>query len=299
MNSKTAALAALGLFAFVACSSDQSSSPESTNQSSTIDQSTESAGTSGDSTGASHFRLGVPGPLASDVIPSGCDWDAALQRFVCAASTDDHGGTHTRSYAFLDANGVSQSAYDVSSTASMSLRHSFDATPTVNGNAGVIHHEDDFTATGLAGAETTRLWNGTMLEHSEGVPPHGPGGPGGPNGHGHGGPPDSTGAPPDSDHVPPDFSDLVFDSNTTIANVVMPEPLSSTSWPKSGTITTVTHIEGGPNGTEDRTVTLTFNGTQYASLFDGTNTIEVDLARGPGGHGPGGPGGPGGHGPRR
>jgi len=298
MNSKTAALAALGLFAFVACSSDNSSAPTSANQTGSIDQSTGSTGTSGDSTGTDHFRLGVPGPLASDVIPSGCDWDAALQRFVCLASTDDHGGTHSRSYAFYDANGVSQSAYDASSTASMSVQHTFDATPTFNGSAGVVHRADDFTASGLAGSETTRVWNGSMIEHSEGVPPHGPGGPGG---HGHGGPPDSTGAPPDSNHTPPDFSSVVFDSNTAIANVVMPEPLSSTSWPKSGTITTVTHVEGGANGTQDRTVTITFNGTQYASLFDGTNTIEIDLARGPGGRGPGGPGGhgPGGHGPRR
>ncbi len=295
-----ASLSVLGLLAFAACSSDTSSSPQGTNVTGTVDQTTDdSTGLFDESTGATHFRLGVPGPLDTDAIPSGCDYDAALQRFVCAVTTDEHGGTHRRSYAFLDASGAPQSAYDEATTASMSLEGSFDATPELDGESGVVHRAHAFVAEGLDGAETSRRWNGTMTDHSEGVPPHGPGGFGGPRGHGPGGPGGHDGPPPDSTRTPPDFSSLVFDGTTTIAGVVMPHPLGAETWPLSGTITHAVHIEGGPNGTEDRTVTITFNGTRYATLNDGTTDTTIDLKT-EGGHGPGpgGPGGPGGHGPR-
>lgn len=220
-------------------------------------------------------RFGLPGPIGKGDIPSGCEYDAATGRFACAEESPQPGMTVTHSYAFFDAGGVSQSAYDEATTASFNIQMTADAAWEVDGNSGSMHKESDLTASGLVGSESQRIWNGTESEVVRGVPPRpdrGPGGPGGPGGHGGGG--RGPGGPVEND--PP----TRVNTAVVVADVIVPNPVTDTSWPLSGTITRTMTREGGSNpGTE--TSVLTFNGTQYATLTIGDETRTIDLAKGP------------------
>lgn len=272
------------------CSSDATTASDDSSDLSAASEAALDGVINPDGSSVRPLRLGVPGPLAIDAVPSGCDYDAAVERFVCAAVTDGRGATRSRSYAFYDVSGVAQAAYDESGTASFNIQATIDATPTRDGVSGVLHQEQNLSASGLAGAETSRIWNGTIIEHSEGLPPGGPGGfggppPGGPGGGSGGGP---GGGPRGGGHGDgpsggdlPDFSDVVFDATVTVSDVVMPSPLSEESWPVSGTITRVVRVEGLDSGTRDETSVLTFNGTRYATLQVGDQTTTIDLKQGP------------------
>jgi len=198
-----ALVAAFGLLVILGCSKNPAApdSKAADAAAAAANSSSDSGSTSSDTT---RLHLGVPAPLATDAIPTGCAWDETTKWFVCAASTDEHGATVSRGYAFFDASGEAQSAYDENLTASMSQRFTLDETKTRDGKTGTLHVEQNLGASGLAGDETTRIWNGTITEIAQGMPiGFGPGGPCGP-----GGPPDSTGtggppgggpgAPPDS-----------------------------------------------------------------------------------------------------
>jgi hypothetical protein len=67
---------------------------------------------------------------------------------------------------------------------------------------------------------------------------------------------------------------------------VVPVPGSESPWPLSGTITRhwVITITNGPNGdaTRERTVVVTFNGTQFATITVNGETSELDLGTRPG-----------------
>jgi hypothetical protein len=160
--------------------------------------------------------------------------------------------------------------------------------------AGTVNNQRNLTASGLVGAETNWTWNGSGSgsEHREMYPGRGRGpGQGGP---GEGGstwwagrrwPPAAVmvGRPgrPDSLNVPPDgySSSRALDDDQQREP---PMPRTATSWPLSAHIyrTMTAAITGGPqNGeTRTRTVTITFDGTQYASVNDGTTTTTIDLA---------------------
>jgi hypothetical protein len=284
-----------GLLVLCACTSEKTSSPLSLSSDATASSMTSDTTRAGDQNqpGPRPPRLGVPGPLDNDRIPQGGTYDPATGRFVVTSETDEHGATISRAYAFLDAAGAPQTAYDESLTASISVRFTLDAHPSRDGHTGTIHVEHELTASGLEGAETTRTWNGTMTERTEGVPPmggpggpSGPGGPGGPDGsggpggeRGENGPPAGSGS--EAGPIPPDggFDPTNMKTNVTSAihDVVMPCPLGDEAWPLSGSITRVEHMEGGPNGTEDRTSVLTFNGTRYATLTAGGKAARIDL----------------------
>ncbi len=71
-------------------------------------------------------------------------------------------------------------------------------------------------------------------------------------------------------------------SSTVVADVVILVPREGT-WPQSGTITrnvTVEVVSGlGDTRTRERTVVITFNGTQFVSVtINGERTCELDLA---------------------
>ena len=74
-----------------------------------------------------------------------------------------------------------------------------------------------------------------------------------------------------------DPANMKTSATSAIHDVVMPHPLGAETWPLSGSITRAERIEGGPNGTEERTSILTFNGTQYATLTIGDKTVRIDL----------------------
>lgn len=275
-----------GLLVFCACAGEKTGTPLSVSGAATasnIITDTPAAG-GPDQPGARPPRLGVLGPLDNEKIPEGGTYDPSSGRFVVPTQTDERGATISRSYAFLDAAGAPQTAYDENLTASVSLRFMLDAQPSRDGHTGTIHVEHDLTVSGGAGSETERTWSGTMSERTEGLPPMGEpgglGGPGGGDGPGEPGGPRGPGGAGGGTNPPAngfDFTNTKMNAISTIGDVVMPHPLGEATWPLSGSITRVERIEGGPNGTEDRTSVLTFNGTQFATLAVGDSTVQIDL----------------------
>jgi len=73
----------------------------------------------------------------------------------------------------------------------------------------------------------------------------------------------------------------------TVASVVVNLPRSSNPWPMSGTITrqisgtaSVTKTGVSKSFSVAKTVTITFNGTQFATVTVGNNTYTLDLSTG-------------------
>ena len=182
-----------------------------------------------------------------------CPYDAATGRFTCPTLTREN-MTMTRSYAFGDANGAPQAAYDGTTTASANFRSTMTGSVTRDRWAATISRTRDMTQSGLAGAETQHVINGvgtsteTRSRHTEGG--------------------DRT---------------YTMSTTATFANVVVPFPRARGAWPLSGTVTrqvTVTRDGATDAGTVSRTATLTFNGTRMATMTVGDRTFTVDLASG-------------------
>lgn len=285
-------LLAVGVLALAAMGcGDQSVGPDSSSDlsdSAVIDDATITA-VGAEATAATVDMMnghGVPRLLAGRLpgrVPDGCPYDAASGRFVCPDNNVDDGRDVSRSYAFLDALGNTQAAYDEVSTAAINFQTEVVESHTgPRGGSHTAEHQRNLTASGLEGAETSWIWNGSGsgTAHREGPPPTerrrgGPGGPGEGNGNGRPG-----GNGPGQGNVVNVTVDMTMSS--TINSVVVPMPRVEGSWPLSGSITkTITAtFTGGPKDgqTVTRTITITFDGTQYASLNDGTETISIDLA---------------------
>ncbi|MBD3236204.1 MAG: hypothetical protein GF330_05850 [Candidatus Eisenbacteria bacterium] len=245
----------------------------------------------------------LPRPMRGEEIPAGGVYDASTQWFVCPPEVEEHGVTIERSYAFYDASGAHQEAYDEELTVAIGLRLQLEAHPEQDGRSGSILAQHDLLVRGLAGAEESRAWRGTMTLETEGVPPHPRGArpqggeghgdgerPGGPPGRGErpGGPPgqgdlprglgggDRPGGPPGGgDRRDP--QDLMVAETTKIEEVVLPHPLGEESWPLSGSIVREMRISGGPEDPMHSASTLTFNGTRYATLTVDEESQELDL----------------------
>lgn len=184
--------------------------------------------------------------------PHGFGFQADPSRFECTDGARD-GLTVTRTCTFKDSQGNSQTAYDPQTTASVSQHIEVNGTLDRGHMSGTVHRVSDLTVAGLAGTETSMTWNGTSSETSTRV------------------------------HEAEDGQrQMDMSSNETITDVVIPVPRTDTSWPRSGTITrnvTVT-FTGGPKAgtTEQRTVTITFDGTQFATVTVNGDTFTFDLA---------------------
>jgi hypothetical protein len=196
-------------------------------------------------------------PSYSWTFGGNCTYSASTGRFSCPPITDG-GLTLNRDYAFFDANSTAQSAYDPSTTASANFHVNVAGVHVVTAGADTVSRDRSLTVSGLAGAETQRTWNGTGTRNDGGYRQ-------------------------DTDvkrnyHV---------NDNVTVSNVVVNLPRSSNPWPISGTITrqisgTASVSRAGVSKSFDvtRTVTITFNGTQYATVTVGTDTYTLDLATG-------------------
>ncbi len=194
-------------------------------------------------------------------VPRGCDWDAASGSFVCGPDTRRDGLTELRSYQFLDGAGVAQQAYDTLTTASIRFQSHLYGTRE-HGRWRSIDDTRDLVESGLAGAETTRLWNGTGHSMRQ-----------------------------DSVNTSGTAALVTREATTTVTDVSIPSPWRRDSWPLSGTLRTRLVTSSGV----DLTSTITFNGTRYVPMVVGDSTYTVDLARGTAHHGRGwGHGGPGG-----
>lgn len=182
----------------------------------------------------------------------GCPFDGS--RFACPLVTRG-GFTMTRSYAFMDATGVAQSAYHPLLTDSANFKSGMTGTATRDRWSATIDRQRDMTVSGLAGQETQHTINGvgtnseTRSQHTDG----------------------------------PTSRSYSMTSSVTFTNVVIPFPRTRGTWPVSGTITSVvTAVRTGPNGTvtRSRTVTTTFNGDERAVLVVGDRRFSLNLATG-------------------
>jgi hypothetical protein len=196
-----------------------------------------------------------------------CPYDAGSGYHVCPEVVLENGFTINRRYAFFNAASQPMEDYDANLTASINLKKSVVGSVERSGDAGSwnasVDHARDMTVSGLQGDEQTRTWNGTGATKVTRA---------------------RFAASGDS---------RTYDVNAavTVANVVVPHRNNDQldPWPLSGTITkviagTVTVTRGGETETRSvsRTMTLTFNGTQFASMTvsgpNGSETFEVDLA---------------------
>ena len=181
-----------------------------------------------------------------------------------AAGEEDHApfrcGTHNRegltivrTCTFKDAAGAVQAAYHPETTASVAIHAEVDGTITRNDWSATVDRTRDLTVSGLAGTETQRTWNGTGSATST-----------------------------RSRHSDAGES-RQYDVTATgaMTNVVVAVPRSENSWPLSGTVSkqVTIKITGGPRDgqTVTRSVTITFNGTQFVPIKVNDDTFTFDL----------------------
>jgi hypothetical protein len=202
-------------------------------------------------------RIPVGAPSYAWTFGDGCTYSSNTGRFSCPPITSG-GLTLNRDYAFFDASQTAQSAYSASLTASANFHVSVGGVHVADAGADTVSRERSLTVSGLAGAETSRTWNGTGTRADGGYRTNG---------------------------------DVKRNYHTndavTVSSVVVNLPRSSNPWPISGTITrqisgtaSVTKADVSKTFSVSRTVTITFNGTQNATVTVGGNTYTLDLATG-------------------
>ncbi len=165
-------------------------------------------------------------------------------------------GTKAKQVTFFDQDGKVQDSYDRLATASMAVVWDFTrAAEQTFWSASVTRHRE-MTITGLLGEEAEHTWNGT-----------------------------GNGVVARSRH-PEGGVVRTYDmtSDVVIADVVKGLPRADNPYPKSGTITrhikAVVSKDGTVVGERDLTATITFNGSQFATVTVGADTWQVDLSQG-------------------
>ena len=187
--------------------------------------------------------------------------DAALDDLVQmalpigAASFDGAAPPHTRSriVTYFE-DGVEAAAYDPETTDAIRIEVLVSGAVERGEWSASVERTRDLMVTGLEGAETTRIWNGTgSSDVSRSV-------------HN-----DAEGS-----------RSYDLSAQGQIIDVVRGVPRSENPWPLSGTITrsVIVTIVNGPNGDETRTreVTIVFDGTQFAAITVNGETFVLDLA---------------------
>lgn len=173
--------------------------------------------------------------------------------FNCDPAGRD-GLTIVRTCTYEDADGLAQTEYDSNTTATVSVHTEISGAFDRGRWSATMDRTSDLVVSGLAGANTTMIWNGSGAGTSTKVKT--------------------------SDSSETRQYDMTFSG--TITDVVIPVPRTATSWPLSGIIArdvTVTFTGGPRDGTTvTRSTTLEFNGTQYATLTVNGETFQVDLA---------------------
>jgi hypothetical protein len=193
----------------------------------------------------------VSGPGNADPTV-GCTLSAG--QFLCAGAVAG-GLSGTATLTLFAANGAAQTAYDPLTTASVHFDTYVFGNTTVGAWDAVVGRHRQLVESGLAGLETTSIWNGTGTDTLLVV--------------------DSTDGP--------SRSYTVF-STVTVTGVVAPSPGSDAQWPVTGTITqqlVMAATSGESNGLTFRlTATVTFNGTATVPLIVGNRTFQLDLSSG-------------------
>ena len=193
----------------------------------------------------------VSGPGNADPTV-GCTFSAG--HFLCSGAVAG-GLSGTATVTLLAANGATQTAYDPLTTASVQFNTYVFGHTAVGAWDAVVGRHRQLVESGLAGTETTSIWNGTGTDTLLVV--------------------DSTDGP--------SRSYTVF-STVTVTGVFAPSPGSDGQWPAIGTITqqlVMAATSGESNGLTFRlTATVTFNGTAMVPLIVGNRTFQLDLGSG-------------------
>ena len=184
--------------------------------------------------------------------PAACTYNSSTGRLECPPVERGH-VTVTRSYAFWDAGNNSQDHFDPLTTARANIQTEVEGSRDGPAWDATVERSRDMTATGLAGEETQRTWNGTGESHVT--------------------------RSRHTDNGPDRSYDL--ECSSTVTDVVVPVPRGDERWPLSGSVTIRCEVtfEGGPRDGEtvERTITITFDGTRFASATVGDRTFELDL----------------------
>jgi hypothetical protein len=191
--------------------------------------------------------------------PAACPYDAPSGYHICPTVTAN-GVTLARRFQFRDASGTPAQSFDATLTASVNFLRTLDGSVTGSGGSDGatwtrgVHETSDRTVSGLAGAETQRVWNGTDTGADTTV---------------------YTGA-----SLTRTYAAAV---TQTVRDVVVSVPRVATSWPLSGTITRVVTAKLTTGGTTTvrnivRTVTVTFNGTSSVPVEVNGLACTLDLA---------------------
>ncbi len=183
----------------------------------------------------------------SDVVPGGAE--------IQAQKDSQKSKNRSKVKTFFDGNGLEQEVFDPITTASVHVVVTVEKEKSRDNFSASIKRHRDMWVTGLEGEEETRTWNG-----------------------------DGSGERHRA-RVSDEFGERVRDVKSTslTEDVVRSVDRKAHPWPLSGTITRniqVT-ITNGRNGDEsrERTVVITFDGTQFATLtVNGEASHEVDLA---------------------
>jgi hypothetical protein len=185
--------------------------------------------------------------------PWGLGLPAMPGRFECN-TVELVNWTITRTCAFYDADGNEQEAYDPETTASATLHIEVSGGMERDQMSATMERVRDLTVAGLAGAETAITWNGTGTTEMSRVRTAWSG----------------------------EQVEMALSAEESITDVVIPVPRTETGWPLGGTITqhvVVTFTGGRRDGTtRERDVTITFDGTQFATVTVNGETFTVDLA---------------------
>ena len=199
----------------------------------------------------------IGAPLASYAAASGCTLNTATSIFVCPPTTVN-GLTLIRTFEFFNAAGTPVLKFNDSTTASVNLVATEGGVRPSATGADTISRLRTLTASGLLGHNTTRIWNGTGFRTDGGYW---------------------------TDSVAARTYDVT--DNTTFTSIVVTLPRTANPYPTSGSITrqvagagTVTKGGVTKSITISRTVTITFNGTEFVPMTIGSTSYTLDLATG-------------------
>lgn len=164
------------------------------------------------------------------------------------------GVTLTVTCTFRDAAGNTQTAFDSLTTASVNVKSTLSGSIARESWSATVNRTRDMTVSGLAGVETQRTFNGTGSDSET------------------------------RSRVSEGGATRSYDMTGSVQVRSVVVPVGGTNrWPLSGSITRQTTVKftgGDRDGqTATRSSTITFNGTQFATLTVGDKTFEVDLAK--------------------
>ncbi len=197
-------------------------------------------------------NLGLPGIVFPPLVGTRPDCPQSGGRFHCPPIGRE-GLDYIRTITYLDASGNPQAEYDEATTASIRYQISVEGEISREWWTASIDRQRDLIVTGLLDDDGVVTWNGTGSANVQ------------------------RSRHTDSGEV----RSYTVVSSAEIRDVVVPHPRREDGWPLSGMITrelTLTRSsDTGGTETVERTVEVTFNGTQFVPVTVGDDTFTLDL----------------------